>query len=530
MCALAVLEGGRQFVSGSSDKTLRFWSLESGQCLHQVELGSGVDCIAISPGGERLLMGCTDSRLRLFDTQSREVGEAIELPERLKFIRFLPDGRFAIVGYSSSDKIRGAQVVDVLGRSLLNQLPGCEIRTNDAAITPDGRYAITAEQDYSVRFYELDWDYEFPAQVPWHEDARPFVRAFLDARADKPRQADNFQPLMVDLQRRGFGWLHEEGIQAVVTQMQADRRKTVEMPVKEQISIPDTLMSSLSSEPDRILEGHQSDVCALAFTADGDRLVSGERDGILRMWDLRTGRCQQVLGQHPNWLTAIAVAGNGRRIISGSDEDDSFEIWPLGGMGFEDLPLPSREQVLTLRDWDPLTGECLLTFLPHRQTVSALALAGDQLIVAGYQTIELYDIMKGKKLRTYRGHKDFIEGLALLPGNRYFVSVCRDHSVRIWDLKSGRCRASHPNVVASPTAMVLAPDGRTVFLCDREQMGIIQLDLETGEEVRRLRGHERMVIALAIAPKQGILFSGGNDGTLRSWQLAAAGRSLHGCV
>ena len=45
----------------------------------------------------------------------------------------------------------------------------------------------------------------------------------------------------------------------------------------------------------RTFEGHLDDVLAVAISPDGSRLVSGGADSAVRLWDVSTGRCMEVM-------------------------------------------------------------------------------------------------------------------------------------------------------------------------------------------------------------------------------------------
>lgn len=38
-----------------------------------------------------------------------------------------------------------------------------------------------------------------------------------------------------------------------------------------------------------VFEGHEQEVYAIVFSADGHRIVSGSGDGIVRIWDMESG-------------------------------------------------------------------------------------------------------------------------------------------------------------------------------------------------------------------------------------------------
>ncbi|MCP5117114.1 MAG: hypothetical protein GY953_40330, partial [bacterium] len=62
---------GRRALSGSTDKTLRLWGLESGAELRCFEgRESEVRAVALSADGRRALSGSQDKTLRLWDLES----------------------------------------------------------------------------------------------------------------------------------------------------------------------------------------------------------------------------------------------------------------------------------------------------------------------------------------------------------------------------------------------------------------------------------------------------------------------------
>src|SRR5882762_7122515 len=48
----------------------------------------------------------------------------------------------------------------------------------------------------------------------------------------------------------------------------------------------------------RVLEGHTGAICAVAFSPDGGRLVSGSADLTVRLWNVQTGAVLKVMEGH----------------------------------------------------------------------------------------------------------------------------------------------------------------------------------------------------------------------------------------
>jgi WD40 repeat protein len=57
-------------------------------------------------------------------------------------------------------------------------------------------------------------------------------------------------------------------------------------------------------------------------------MISGSGDDTLRVWDLETGQTIKTLHGHSDWVNAVAVTPDGRRLVSGS-WDRTLRVWDL---------------------------------------------------------------------------------------------------------------------------------------------------------------------------------------------------------
>jgi WD40 repeat protein len=73
--------------------------------------------------------------------------------------------------------------------------------------------------------------------------------------------------------------------------------------------------------------GHEG-VHACAFSPDGRRLVSGDRWGILRLWDAETGERLRVWVAHRGRMDACAFSPDGQRLAS-AGADGTLKLWDL---------------------------------------------------------------------------------------------------------------------------------------------------------------------------------------------------------
>ena|SRR5436305_5219159 len=91
--------------------------------------------------------------------------------------------------------------------------------------------------------------------------------------------------------------------------------------------------------PSRTFVGHPCVISALAWSPRGDRLVSGDSDGILRWWDVQSGECVSIQGAHQGKIQSIKVSPDGKSLASCGD-DGAIMIWDLcsGGQGQTAVP------------------------------------------------------------------------------------------------------------------------------------------------------------------------------------------------
>jgi WD40 repeat protein len=74
------------------------------------------------------------------------------------------------------------------------------------------------------------------------------------------------------------------------------------------------------------LQGHESDVRALAFSADDGNLGSGSEDGTIKLWDVTRGKELASFKGHSARVECLAFSPDGKLLASGS-EDKMIKLW-----------------------------------------------------------------------------------------------------------------------------------------------------------------------------------------------------------
>lgn len=201
------------------------------------------------------------------------------------------------------------------------------------------------------------------------------------------------------------------------------------------------------------LLNHKSSITALAIAPDGKTLVSGGLDG-MKVWDLATLPTSPyyTLADIGNVTNAIAINSNGYLVASG-DSNGTVKFWNLRTGTYVSEFKPHTQMISsliftpdgktlitashdrTIKIWDLESGQLLNTLARHIGKVRAIALNPTSPILAsgGNDGIFLWNLETGQISARLRGHKNWVESLAFSPNGRYLASGGFDATVKIWE-------------------------------------------------------------------------------------------------
>jgi WD40 repeat protein len=280
----------------------------------------------------------------------------------------------------------------------------------------------------------------------------------------------------------------------------------------------------------------------MAVSPDGKRLLSGDNNGGIRLWDLETQSCQFVGPQVS--AHALAFSPDGRRFLVGyySKQLQQYETATAKPVG---PPLVHFRAILTaayspdgkhiatgcedededVRLWDAQSGKLLHLMMGHSRKVASLAFSRDGRLLASASwdfTVRLWDVSTGKQIGEPLRHLDLVQAVAFSPNNRFVHSGGDDSILRIWDVATGALRG-HGRLPDKIQTVALSPDGQLLATGSKSYQARVW-DVASGRPAGPPLIHRHEVHSLACTPDGQELFTGSWDHTVRRWQMPCAER------
>ncbi len=470
---------GRYALSGSYDVTLKLWDVATGRCLRTFIGHTGpVHSVCMSAEGRLALSESWDNTLRLWK---------------------LPPSNICLPRLSRPWSYEESSQISAKARELVRR----------------AQLAIEETQ--------------FPSALSLLQEARD-IRGFEHA----PQSLEAWTKLSLFCSRSGLrgAWLartfegHTDQVKAVC--LSADGRFALSGGGgwNEQEDTTMRLWDVTTGRCLRIFKGHVSAVTSVFLSRNEDFALSGSWDQRLGIWEIGTGRCLKFLEGHGSSVNSISLSTDGRFVLSGGGDVVDRRAVPSGSA------ISKEESALRL--WEVTTGRCLRTFEGHKATVTSICLGPDgRYALSGSldQTLRLWDVATGHCIRIFNGHKGGVSAICLSADGRFALSGSDDGELWLWEIATGQClrafeRFSDYGTIV--TSICLSNDGKfaltghigwhkTHYELDDHTMRL--WEVASGRCLYNFKGHTDYITSISLSHNGRYLLSGSEDNTLRLWEL-----------
>ncbi|MBD2532075.1 pentapeptide repeat-containing protein [Nostoc flagelliforme FACHB-838] len=498
---------GQTIAVGDSNGNIYIWNISTAQLLGIFSGHKGwVWSVAFSPDGKTLASSSSDGSVRLWDIQN---GSCLQVLTEHKgcvwSVSFSADGQQ--LASCSDDKT--VRVWNLQGQCL-RVLKGHTQSVYAVHFAPDQQTLASSSNDTTIRIWDVS-NGNCLSVLQGHTSGVRCMRYSPDGQ------------LLASGCRDG-------SIRLWSNYLSHDRHPK-----------PHSINSSA-----KLLHGHADFVWGIAFSPDGRLLVSGGRDGTLRLWNVQDGQSIHVLEGHTHDVYGLAISADSQLLVS-TGEDQTVRLWNLqsgrnlktlrgytGGvhslcLSADGQMLASSGQNETIQVWRLQLDSNLPQLQPYKTFSSptrrlssfsnvSFSPDGQTLAINRHdESITLWNIQTGH-LAQWSAHNASIWTVLFSPTGQILASSSYDCTVRLWDVQTHHCLHVLRGHQSAIRAIAFDPSGQ--WLASGSFDFTIRLwDVQTGECLKVLQGHTGAVFALAFHPSSHRLVSGSHDQTIRLWDL-----------
>ncbi|KAF9131238.1 hypothetical protein BGX30_013187 [Mortierella sp. GBA39] len=485
---------------------------------------------AFLPGGRRLAVGSDKGDIGIYDTATgNRVESLLGHKDRITSLAFSTFGDQIVSGSWDGTVILWHRRSIYYFADYI--LMGHSDHVNDVAYSSTGRQVASASSDKSVRLWNardgsvlfvLRGHTQWVQGVAYSPDGDRVASCSHDGTI-RIFDTHTGEPVLVSDTKGGM-------LQCIA--YSPDGQRIVSGNAQGTLQLWDAALLEMVAE----WKGHASPINSVEFSPNSLGIVSCSGDKAVNLWDSQTGALVSEFRGHSGVVFGNVFSPDGSRIASAS-EDKTVRLWEVNSYGsvasdsvvepLNSVTFSSDGQYLVsgdrsgmLRRYSPKSNDPDLTFSSKFKRAQCIAYSpgGHQITTGGFgRDVILWNVPPGlgPAQVVLTGHTDYVRVVLFSPCGDWIASGADDHTVRLWDSRTGQpslVLSGHTNSVGS---VAFAPSGHEIASGD-EHGEIRTWDVSTGNLKAVLPGpYGRCVVG--YMPGSDNIVSAHNCGDILKW-------------
>ena len=431
---------GKYLASGSEDKTIKIWDVQTKKCICTLEgHTNGITALAYSPDGKYLASGSHDHTIKIWKVANWKCITTLnEHKLTVHSIVYSPDGGY----FASSSADDTIKIWKTAKNKCIKTLEGHKYRVLALSYSPDGKYIASGAGDKTVRIWDIKNNTTYKSFgsyvdilecLAYSPDGKYLATGGANAKVNiRIRDIENGRPYKTFLDDTGVSdsvFYSPDGKYIVASS-----------------SSPESLMifDVITKKKIKTFYRESSYGCA-TYSPNGEYIASNYNyENVINIIDAKTFK-QVLTLEKSESVNTIAYSPDGRYIACGT----LFE-----GIKF----------------YDAHTGKYLKTFSKDRKDINSIDFSPDGKYIAvgvgsvlstGTAAIDIWEIASEKQKILYGNEKGAILSIKYSPDGKYIIAGASDSTIKIFDISNTHyiILEGHSDNV---TCVSYSPDGKYI--------------------------------------------------------------------
>jgi WD40 repeat protein len=509
---------GKTLASAGWDSFIKLWDIETGTEIRSLigHPGVSIHSLSFSPDGKTLASGAHDKTNKLWDVATGAELMTLKWEDTGKFpavdaVKFNPDGKSLVSG--SWDKVT----------KLWNTKTGKELKTftnsfaRSAAFSPDGEILALGFDDFSIKLWNIATKTELRTlrghsamvlSIAFSPNGKSLISIGDDkmSRLWDAETGKELRTIKWPSPTDGYFWFGQIG------KVMASGQSRVDSMGFKYWANNSVRLWNMETGKELSEVKCRSYILPITFSPDDKTLVGScdDRKNIT-LWDVATGAELRTFTSNSIKLRAVEFSKNGKSLAI-SEANDTINLWDTeSGRGLRITPTIPKELP---------AGNGVNTHIPTL-VARILQVPGEnfefspdgRIFARGGNwdsTIRLWDVTRGKELRTFTGHRCDITALSFSADGAKLASGSCDKTIKLWDVATGNLLLTLEGHTAEITSVSFSQDGLLLASGSGTDDKTIKVwDVVTGKAVRTITGEPFYVASVSFGKDKNIVASVG---------------------